>query len=266
MSTAMDGVAEASKLRVGRRLAACAASAAVLIGVSAQPAIANWLKVSRSPSATEPYFACPSEGTRPVCQTIVDPPVSTHARGPVQAGAVTNEPEAEVSPALQGSGVGGGFSPADLRSAYNLPSTSAGSGQTIAIVDAFDDPNAESNLGTYRSEYGIGECTTSNGCFRKVNETGGTSYPAPNEEWASEISLDLDMASAVCPNCHILLVEATTNNETDLGAAENEAVALGATEISNSFAGPSGGYSSPYRTRESRSRLRRATKGTGYMG
>ena len=138
---------------------------------------------------------------------------------------------------LSGSGVGGGYAPADLRSAYNLPSASAGSGQTVAIVDAFDDPNAESDLAKYRSRYGLSACTTGNGCFRKVNQSGGTTYPSPDAGWAVEISLDLDMASAACPNCHILLVEASSNSDSDLFTAENEAAALGATEISNSWAG-----------------------------
>src|SRR5256886_10643486 len=90
-----------------------------------------------------------------------------------------------------------GYGPADLQSAYGLPSASAGSGQTVAIVDAFDDPTAESDLGQYRSFYGLPPCTTANGCFRKVNQTGGTlPMPPPSPDWALEISLDLDMVSA----------------------------------------------------------------------
>jgi len=133
--------------------------------------------------------------------------------------------------------VGGGYAPADLRSAYNLPSESAGSGQTVAIVDAYNDPDAESDLASYRSRYGISGCTTGDGCFRKVNQTGGTSYPTANAGWAVEISLDLDMVSAACPNCHILLVEASSNSNGDLYTAEDEAVALGASEVSNSWGG-----------------------------
>jgi hypothetical protein len=107
----------------------------------------------------------------------------------------------------------------------------------VAIVDAYDDPNAESDLATYRSRYGVSPCTTGNGCFRKVNQSGGSSYPSPNAGWAVEISLDLDMVSAACPNCHLLLVEATTNSDSNLFTAENEAAALRATEISNSWGG-----------------------------
>jgi len=127
---------------------------------------------------------------------------------------------------------GSGLTPAELQSAYKLPSSTAGIGQTVALVDAYDDPTAESDLATYRSAYGLPPCTTSNGCFRKVNQTGGSSYPGAEPGWALEISLDVDMASAICPNCHILLVEANSNETSDLAAAEDEAAALGATEIS----------------------------------
>ncbi|WP_372509436.1 hypothetical protein [Streptomyces humicola] len=131
-----------------------------------------------------------------------------------------------------------GYGPSDLQSAYNLPSSTAGSGQTVAVVDAMDDPNAESDLATYRSQYGLPSCTTANGCFHKVDQTGGTNYPAADSGWAGEISLDLDMVSAVCPQCHILLVEASSANMPDLGTAVNEAVSLGAKYVSNSYGGP----------------------------
>lgn len=129
----------------------------------------------------------------------------------------------------------GGFGPNDIQNAYRLPSLTAGGGQTVAIVDANDDPRAESNLATYRSTFGLAPCTTANGCFRKVNQTGGTRYPASDQGWSGEISLDLDMVSAVCPKCHILLVEANSASFGDLGASVNMAVRLGATEISNSY-------------------------------
>jgi len=131
-----------------------------------------------------------------------------------------------------------GYGPGDLRSAYNLTTQplAAGAGQTIAIVDAYNDPNAESDLGVYRSYFGLSSCTTANGCFRKVNQSGGTSLPRGNAGWAEEISLDLDMASAICPNCKILLVEASSNSFANLGAAEDYAAAH-ANVISNSFGG-----------------------------
>jgi subtilase family serine protease len=127
------------------------------------------------------------------------------------------------------------YGPHDLTSAYNLPSSTAGEGQTVAIVDAFDDPNAEADLAVYRSRYGLPPCTTDNGCFQKVAQDGSTNYPSPDPGWAGEISLDLDMVSAICPNCHILLVEANDNSFDNLGKSVNEAVALGANEVSNSY-------------------------------
>jgi subtilase family serine protease len=130
-----------------------------------------------------------------------------------------------------------GYGPADLRSAYGLPS-SGGSGQTVAIVDAYGDTTAEADLNTYRSTYGLPACTTANGCFKKVNQNGVQgSYPANNQGWALETQLDLEMVSAVCPSCKILLVEATNNQSTNLYAAEDTAARLGATEISNSWGG-----------------------------
>jgi hypothetical protein len=227
--------------RVRSHTAACVVSAGVALAAAAAPqtASARWIHVSSTPSSTEPYFVCPATNDRPHCELIEDPTRGSDARGSVAAGAITSGPEQQVSPALAGNGVEGGYSPENLRDAYNLlPSVSGGSGQTVAIVDAFDDPNAESDLKTYRFKYGIAACTAANGCFRKVNESGGTSYPAPNRGWAKEISLDLDMVSAVCPNCHILLVEAANELSSNFAEAENEAAALSATEISNSFGGP----------------------------
>jgi N-acetylneuraminic acid mutarotase len=127
-----------------------------------------------------------------------------------------------------------GYGPADLWSAYNLPSD-GGAGQTIAIVDADDDPTAEADLAVYRKQYGLPDCTTANGCFSKVDQRGGTHYPTPDPSWAGEIALDLDMVSAIAPNAHILLVEADSPGIDDLGAGVDEAVALGAKYVSNSY-------------------------------
>ena len=134
---------------------------------------------------------------------------------------------------------GGAYGPPDLQAAYGTVSASAtnGTGRTVAIVDAYDDPNAESDLATYRSAAGLTPCTTENGCFRKVNQNGGTTYPAANAGWAQEISLDVDMVSAMCPRCNILLVEASSNSFLDLGIAVNQAASLGAVAISNSYGG-----------------------------
>ena len=131
-----------------------------------------------------------------------------------------------------------GLAPNDLQRAYNLPSKSAGKGQTIAIVDAYDDPNAENDLAVYRATFGLPPCTTVNGCFKKVDQLGGKKYPQPDAGWASEISLDLAMVSAIAPNSHILLVEANTAKLSDLGRSVNTAVHLRASEVSNSYGGP----------------------------
>jgi hypothetical protein len=105
----------------------------------------------------------------------------------------------------------------------------------VAIVGAFDAPNLESDLAHYRAYFGLPACTTANGCFRKVDQSGGTDYPVFNASWAAEATLDVQMVSAICPNCHILVVEATTAQFPNLGAAVNTAVALGADVVSNSY-------------------------------
>jgi subtilase family serine protease len=130
-----------------------------------------------------------------------------------------------------------GLSPANLRSAYKLPAA-GGAGLTVAIVDAYDDPNAEKDLGVYRSTFGLPACTTANGCFKKVNQNGAASpLPAGNTGWGEEISLDVDMVSAVCPSCKILLVEASSASIANLGTSVNTAVRLGAIAVSNSYGG-----------------------------
>jgi subtilase family serine protease len=129
-----------------------------------------------------------------------------------------------------------GYGPAQFQTAYSLPSSTAGAGQTIGIVDAYNDPTAESDLATYSSTFGLPACTAANGCFKKVNQTGGTSYPSSNGGWALEISLDIQVAHAACPNCKILLVEASSNSFANLLAAEDYATAH-ATVVSNSWGG-----------------------------
>jgi subtilase family serine protease len=141
-----------------------------------------------------------------------------------------------VGPAAAPTGVG--YGPASLQSAYKLPSSTAGSGQTVAIIDAYDDPNAASDLATYRSDWGLPGCGS--GCFKKVNQNGAAS-PLPGASggsgWATEESLDLDMVSAICPNCHLILVEAKSPTTASLGTAVNSAVSLGADYVSNSYGG-----------------------------
>ncbi|MEU3614365.1 S53 family peptidase [Streptomyces sp. NPDC006872] len=145
-----------------------------------------------------------------------------------------------ITPKAADASTPSGYGPSDLQDAYGLTDAAAsnGDGETIAIVDAYDDPNAAADLAKYRTYYGLPACTVANGCFKKVSQTGSTtSLPTADSGWAEEESLDLDMASAVCPNCNILLVEATSSSMANLGKAVNEAVTLGAKFVSNSYGG-----------------------------
>ncbi len=135
-----------------------------------------------------------------------------------------------------------GYDPQDLQAAYKLTSASAtrGAGITVAVVDAYDNPNAATDLAIYRSKFGLpalSPCPSNSGpCFKKVNQFGEEgNYPAPNAGWAGEIALDIDMVSAICPNCNILLVEAISADLEHLGTGVDTAVRLGANAISNSY-------------------------------
>jgi hypothetical protein len=156
-----------------------------------------------------------------------------------------------------------GIRPQDLHTAYQLP-TEALSAQTIALVDAYNDPTAETDLKAYDEEFSLPPCTTANGCFKQVNQKGETAnlpFPKTTKEletfrkgtrsqkesaeeatgWGLEISLDIESAHATCQSCKIVLAEATVPSYEDLEAAERSATTLGATEISNSWAGPEAG-------------------------
>ncbi len=150
--------------------------------------------------------ACPQVTGKPTCLALI-------------------QSKSGISPAVAG------WAPADFQARYNLPSNTKGSGQIVAIVDAYDNPNVASDLATYRSNFGLG---TAN--FTKYNQTGQTSnYPQGNKGWGVEIDLDVQMVSAVCPQCTIYLIEANSSNSSDLDASEAEAVTLGAHIVSNSF-------------------------------
>jgi subtilase family serine protease len=135
-----------------------------------------------------------------------------------------------------------GFGPAQFHGAYGLPTT-APNAQTIAIVDAYNDPTAKADLDTFNSTFGLpffptcgGAITTA--CFRKVNQLGNASpLPRKNAGWALEISLDVQVAHEICQNCTILLVEAKSASFANLSTAVNTAVSLGATVVSNSYGG-----------------------------
>jgi subtilase family serine protease len=132
-----------------------------------------------------------------------------------------------------------GYQAADIRSAYNLNGIPSG-GKTVAIVDAYDDPNAEADLAVYRSHNNLPACTTANGCFKKLNDKGAKSpLPTADAGWAMEESLDLDMVSAACADCKIDLVEASTADNPPMFAAEDTAAKLpGVVAVSNSWGGP----------------------------
>jgi subtilase family serine protease len=134
-----------------------------------------------------------------------------------------------------GAGPNGGFAPADLQASYNLPSASKGSGQIVALVEAYDSPNAASDLATYRSYFGLPAAR-----FFKYNQLGQQyNYPETctdsPDNWCPEFAIDPQMVSASCPNCTIYLIEANSDSVADLEASEAEAVTLGAHIVSNSW-------------------------------
>lgn len=163
-----------------------------------------------------------NKGNQPACSTgSVAPYVQCMALVNTAAGISASQPH--------------GLGPSDIQSAYHLSPT-AGQGRTVAIVDAFDDPNAEADLAAYRAHYGLPACTSATGCFTKVNQRGEkANYPEPDPGWSLEISLDLDAVSATCPACHILLVEGDTPSTRDLITSVQTAQRLGANVISNSY-------------------------------
>lgn len=162
---------------------------------------------------------------RAVCGTPSPDSVRCHSQVIVGRDHIT--PSTSTSPS--------GLSPAQIKSAYAFSTSSTiGAGKTIAIVDAYDDPTAEKDLGVFSSQFGLPACTTANGCFKKVSQTGTTSYPKTNSGWALEISLDIQWAHAIAPGATILLVEANSASYSDLLAAEDYASAH-ATYVSNSW-------------------------------
>jgi subtilase family serine protease len=180
---------------------------------------------SRPATAATARSACPAPGPRQAqCLALI--------RTGTSAGPAAATPQ--------------GLGPASLQSAYGLPA-SAGAGQLVAIVDAYDDPAAEADLSSYRATYGLPACTTANGCFRKLNQNGAAGgYPVPDPGWTVEISLDLDMVSAACPECDIVLVEADSNAVSDLATAVDVAASLRPAAVSNSYGTAESGAMLPF--------------------
>ncbi|WP_329533498.1 S53 family peptidase [Streptomyces sp. NBC_01450] len=239
-----------------RRIGAAAVGTAALVlaglgtavDASAAPATTTTASTTAAASTAakvtwSPACSTPAKG-RMACKALrVTGGTTAFQKASAHADAVTPKAADAATPS--------GYGPSNLQSAYGLTSAAAsnGSGETIAIVDAYNDPNAEADLAKYRSYYGLSACTTANGCFKKVSQTGSTtSLPSSDTGWSEEISLDVDMASAICPNCNILLVEATSATMANLGKAVNEAVTLGAKYVSNSYGGSESSSDSTYDT------------------
>ena len=216
--------------RLGALLAAACVAAASLTPLACSSSPSE--SVGTTPSGGGDLIAAAAGVPRhvPVCRQVRRPGAA-RCLAHVQVDA-NGKPMATTTPT--------GYGPADIQSAYELSGVSSGAAPIVAIVDAYDDPTAESDLAAYRAHFGLPPCTTANGCFRKVNQSGvAGSYPPadPQSEWAVEISLDLDAVSAACPSCKILLVETSSDDLSDLGAGVSTAVKLGATAVSNSYGG-----------------------------
>ncbi len=228
----------------------CCAQSAAAATVSPLP---------RSDYVVRAVCGAPAPG-RAGCLALQLVPQTTEARAHTHPlGMVRAAPVAARSPAAGDYGL----RPQDLHGAYNLPDSAAGA-QTVALVDAYNDPTAEADLKAYDEEFGLPECTSGDGCFRQVNqngEAGSLPFPKTTKEletarkgsrakreeaeeatgWALEISLDIEVAHATCQSCDIVLLESNGPSYEDLERAEQSAATLGAGEISNSWAGPEEG-------------------------
>ena len=176
-----------------------------------------------------------------VCDRNVRPGVArclAHVRTDQQGNPLSVTPQA----AGRGVVMNAALTPADLRSAYKI--TATGSFSTIvAVIDAYGYPNAQADLAVYRSTFGLPSCTRTNGCFIQIDQNGGTNYPKYDSGWAQEQALDLQMVSAMCPNCKIMLVQAKSADNGALAAAVSKAIALGASVVANSYGGDEVGVS-----------------------
>jgi subtilase family serine protease len=231
-----------------RRIGSAAVATAALVFTGLGTAVQADAASSATTSTAVTYAATPCSTPKHVGDLTCK---SYRVTGGLTAFQKMQAAKTGITPKAADATTPSGYSPTNLRSAYGLTSAAAsnGSGETIAIVDAYNDPNAEADLATYRSYYGLSACTTANGCFKKVSQTGSTtSLPTSDAGWSEEISLDLDMASAICPLCNITLVEATSASYANLGTAENEAVALGAKFVSNSYGGSESSSQTTYDT------------------
>jgi hypothetical protein len=194
------------------------------------------------------------------CQSILATSAKSETAAKDAAEAVVSARAKGESPAATVSS-SGPLTPADLQAAYGITSASSsdGQGETVAIVDAYYDPNAQSDLAMYRSQFGLLACSSDAsspeaGCLNVYNEDGKNLATDPSaappqspsdDDWVPETSLDLEMVSAICPNCTIDLIEANSPLTPDLGTAEDTAVSLGAKFVSNSWSGEGPGADYP---------------------
>ena len=216
-----------------RALLVAGVSAGLALGATAAPAGASGvsLHLLRGPTVA---FGCANPANHGLAGKVLAA-VAGRAGGQLRCFGRALRLSGDKGPNVMAGPVGLG--PSQIQSAYKLAGTNA-AGRTVAIVDAFDDPRAESDLATYRNQFGLPGCTTANGCFKKVNQNGAASpLPSGDYGWAEEISLDLDTVSAACPSCHILLVESNSASTADLMAAEDTATRSGAVAVSNSWGG-----------------------------
>ncbi|HSX41985.1 MAG TPA: S53 family peptidase [Candidatus Saccharimonadales bacterium] len=177
-----------------------------------------------------------NQSSRPVCPIGSQAPGQARCHADIVTDAAGN-PLFDANPNVTHPGYG----PAQFRGGYGVSGVSANP-VTIAVVDAYGDSSIKSNLNTYDTAYGLPSfpsctATITTSCFKKVNQRGGSSYPANDGGWALETALDVETVHAMCQNCKLLLVEADTASLTNLMIAEDEARALGAKVISNSFGG-----------------------------
>jgi subtilase family serine protease len=184
-------------------------------------------------AAPFPISALPFAGAPPVAQTPACAPNTFYPSGIAICKAQINLATTINSNAHASPLTIAGVQPWLLHWIYGLP-TSGGSGQTVGIVVAFDNPHAESDLAIYRQTFGLPACTTANGCFKKI-QWKGPALPKADAGWSVESSLDLDAVSATCAACNIVLVEAGTNLIPDLADAVDTAILHGATVVSNSY-------------------------------
>jgi subtilase family serine protease len=227
----VTAVALGGALALSSTAAATAASSTHPALSAAQRMIAN--EAAGSAHAAQPAATAANSGAKNVCSariTVTRKACFALRRDGIRPISAAASPNAIPS--------GYGYGPSQLQAAYNMTSASAsdGSGRTIAIVDAYDDANAAGDLAAYRSAAGLPAVPS----FKKVNQNGATSplpsAPPSGDDWTVEESLDLDMASAMCPLCNIVLVEANDDSSDGLYIANNAAASL-AGYISNSWGG-----------------------------